>query len=128
VLGFISCKNKDAKQATSDSYQKSKETIEDIEKKQPSNFLTVSGRNKHNLIGQTVIKATISNQATVVTYKDVKVRLTFISKTGTKLEEDEETIYEEIKPGASVDFKSKYFAPKGTASVNLKISEASVVE
>jgi hypothetical protein len=60
----------------------------------------------------------------MVTYKDVEIKLFFYSKTGTLLEEDVETIYEEVHPGSSVRFKSKYFAPKGSDKLELKVMGA----
>ncbi len=40
---------------------------------------------------------------------------------GALLETDKETFYEIIHPGETKDFKTKYFAPKGTDSVALKV-------
>ena len=58
--------------------------------------------------------------------KNIDISISFFSKTGTLLEEDHETIYEELKPGSSIDFKSKYFAPKGTDNVQMKINAAEI--
>lgn len=109
---------------TSDQYEKGKLSVEEIEKKNPEHFLSVSGSNKKNLLGQTVVRATLFNNAKMMQYKDVEVKLSFYSKTGSLLEEDHETIYESIHPGESKAFKSKYFAPKGTDSVGLKVVTA----
>lgn len=130
AMVFVSCGGSDAKKAEKekDSYQATKENLEDKEKKSPENFLTVSGHDKHNLLGQTVVKGTITNKATVAAYKDVEVKLDFYSKTGTLLETDKETVYEVIGPGQSKNFKTKYFAPKGTDSVALSVTAARVVE
>jgi len=54
----------------------------------------------------------------------VELRLSFFSKTGTKLDEAVETIYENVGPGKTVKFKTKYFAPKGTDSVAIKVTKA----
>jgi ABC-type Fe3+-hydroxamate transport system substrate-binding protein len=107
-----------------DKYEQTKETMADTEKKNPTRFLTVSGHDKRNLLGQTVVKGTLTNTGKVATYKDVELKLSFYSKTGTLLEEDPETIFESIAPGKSTDFKTKYFAPKGTDSVALKVMGA----
>lgn len=123
ILSACNSKKADAT-AEKDSYEKTKETLEEKEKKNPTNFLKVSGHDKHNLIGQTVIKGTVSNNAKVCTYKDVELELSFFSKTGTLLEKDNETVYDEIAPGTSSNFKTKYFAPKGTDSVGIKILSA----
>ncbi|GAB2835429.1 FxLYD domain-containing protein [Ferruginibacter profundus] len=114
-------KNGDTKK---DKYEQTKETLEETEKKNPTRFLTVTGHDKRNLIGQTVVKGTLSNTGKVATFKDVEIRLSFYSKTGSLLEEDPETIFESIAPGKSTDFKTKYFAPKGTDSVALKVMGA----
>ena len=106
------------------SNQQSAESISKMEKKHPEKYITVEGKDKKNLLGQTVIKAKLINTAKEVTFKDVEIKLSFYSKTGTLLEEDVETIYEEVHPGSSVRFKSKYFAPKGTGKLEMKVITA----
>ena len=129
-LSLFSCSQSDSKKAEKekDSYEATKESLQDKETKNPQNFLTVNGHDRHNLLGQTVVKGTITNKATVASYKDVDVKLDFYSKTGTLLETDKETVYEIIGPGQSKNFKTKYFAPKGTDSVALFVTAAKVVE
>ncbi len=125
ICFFTACNllgNSDAKDEK--NYEKTKETLEETEKKNPTKFITVEGEKKKNLIGQTVVRAEIKNNAKIVTYKDVDVKISFYSKTGVVLEEDHETIYETIAPGASIKFKSKFFAPKGSDSVGFKVEEA----
>lgn len=126
---LFSCSESDSKKAAieKDGYEKTKESLQDKETKNPQNFLTVAGHDRHNLLGQTVVKGTITNKATVAPYKDVDVKLDFYSKTGTLLETDKETVYEIIAPGQSKNFKTKYFAPKGTDSVVLDVIAAKVV-
>ncbi len=104
-----------------DKYEQTKESLEETEKKNPKRFLSVEGSDKKNLLGQRVIKGTVSNKATVASFKDVDIELTFYSKTGALLERDHEVVYETIAPGSSENFKTKYFAPKGTDSVAMKV-------
>jgi len=127
---LLSCNNSDTKKAAKekDSYEATRESLQDKETKNPQNFLTVSGHDRHNILGQTVVKGTVTNKATVASYKDVDVKLDFYSKTGTLLETDKETVFEIIGPGQSKNFKTKYFAPKGTDSVALAVIGAKVVE
>lgn len=127
---IFSCNQSDSTKSAKekDSYEATKESLQDKETKTPQNFLTVAGHDKHNLIGQTVVKATVTNNAKVASYKDVDLKLDFYSKTGTLLETDKETVYEVIAPGQSKNFKTKYFAPKGTDSVALAVTAAKVVE
>ncbi len=122
---FAACNDKRDYDISSDkNYEKSKETIEEKEQKNPTAFLQVSGTDKKNLLGQTVVKGTVTNSAKMVTFKDVEMLLSFYSKTGALLEQDHETVYEKINPGASKSFKSKFFTPKGTDSVAMKILSA----
>ena len=125
LLFVMSCNTKEEKEQTKkDNYENSKRSIEDQEKKSPVEFLTVSGNDKRNLLGQTVVKGQVHNHAKIVTYKDVDVKLFFYSKTGALLQEDQEMVYENIAPGTTVNFKSKYFAPKGTDSIAMTVLSA----
>jgi hypothetical protein len=126
---FSSCSNKASNAAAEkENYQKATETLLEKEKKNPISFLIVNSHDKHNLLGQTVIKGSINNKARVCTYKDVQLELCFFSKTGTLLEKSNETVYDNIEPGKSADFKTKYFAPKGTDSIGIKILSAKIKE
>ena len=124
---FNACNSKAKNEvAEKDGYEKAKESLKEKEKKNPSLFLKVTSKDKHNLIGQMVIKGTIDNNAKLCVYKDVELELSFFSKTGVLLEKDNEKIYEVIEPGKSADFKTKYFAPKGTDSVGIRVLGAKV--
>ena len=122
---LIACHSKAYNEAADkDNYEKAKEALAEKEKATPLNFLSVSSHDKHNLIGQTVVKANITNNAKICTYKDVQLDLAFYSKTGSLLEKDTETVYDEITPGNSIEYKTKYYAPKGTDSVAINIVAA----
>jgi major membrane immunogen (membrane-anchored lipoprotein) len=124
IVSACSSSDKKTGDKAKDKYEQTKETLEETEKKNPSRFLSVSGHDKRNLIGQTVVKGTLTNNAKVCTYKDVNVELAFYSKTGALLEKDNETVFEVLAPGESKSFKTKYFAPKGTDSVALVVKDA----
>ena len=127
LLLLLACNNNGAETVSDKAnYKKATETLLEKEKKNPIAFLKVNSHDKHNLLGQTVIKGSIDNNAKVCSYKDVQLQLFFFSKTGTLLEKSNETIYDVIAPGKSVDFKTKYFAPKGTDSVGIKVLAAKV--
>ena len=129
IVLLSACHDK-SKQATAekDIYQKATEALAEKERKNPVAFLSVSSHDKRNLLGQTVIKANVGNSAKVCTYKDVQLELSFFSKTGTILEKDLETVYDSIPAGKVVNFKTKYFAPKGSDSISIKILSAKVKE
>ena len=120
--------NSDTKaKSEKESYELTKEDLLKKEQKNPQYFLKVKGNNKKNILGQTVIKGAVSNNATIAVFKDLDIKLSFYSKTKALLETDKETIYETLGPGESKDFKTKYFAPKGTDSVGLEVLGATVV-
>lgn len=124
---FTACNSKAKTEAAEkDGYEKAKESLEEREKKNPVAFIKVTSKDKHNLIGQTVIKGTVSNGAKICVYKDVELELSFFSKTGVLLEKENETVFEVVEPGKAADFKTKYFAPKGTDSVGIKVLGAKV--
>lgn len=124
---FASCGSGDEKAADKkekDKYEQTKETLEQTEKKNPKRFLTVEGHDHKNLLRQTVIKGTITNSATVASFKDIDVELSFYSETGALLLKDHEVVYKVVAPGSSEDFKYKTYAPKGSDSVAMKIITA----
>jgi hypothetical protein len=122
---LFACKNdKKEKKFDTKSYEEVKESLAEKEKNNPSKFLLVDNHDRKNLIGQTVVIGHLTNRATVCWYKDVEVKLSFFSKTGVKLDEGIETIYENIGPGKTIKFKTRYFAPKGTDSVAVMVLKA----
>lgn len=129
IIFMAACSaNTDTKaKSEKESYELTKEDLLKKEQKNPQYFLKIKGNNKKNILGQTVVKGTVSNNATIAVFEDLDVKLSFYSKTKTLLETDKETIYETLGPGESKDFKTKYFAPKGTDSVGLEILGAKVV-
>ncbi|NCT93607.1 MAG: hypothetical protein GXC72_04225 [Chitinophagaceae bacterium] len=125
ALTLLACKNNTGeKKFDNASYETVKESLAEKEKKNPARFLVVNNRERKNLIGQTVVIGTLTNKASICWYRDVELKLSFYSKTGVKLDEGLETVYENIAPGKSVKFKTKYFAPKGTDSVAIIITKA----
>lgn len=125
MIFLFSCKDhKKEKKFDAQSYERAKETLAEKEKNNPARFLVVNNRDRKNLIGQTVVIGTLTNHATVCWYRDVELKLSFFSKTGVKLDEGLETVYENIGPGKTVKFKTRYFAPKGTDSVAVLVTKA----
>ena len=126
-LILISCKgDKKNESKQLEEYERSKSSIEQVEKESPLKFLSVSAKDKKNIIGQKVVRGTVYNNAKIASFKDVDVKISFFSKTGDLLEEDHEFIYEVIPPGGSVNFKSKFFVAQGSDSVFVEIVEAKV--
>jgi hypothetical protein len=122
---ILACKtNKKEVKFDTKSYEEVKESLADKEKNNPAKFLSVNNRDRKNIIGQTVVIGHLTNNATICWYKDVEIKLSFFSKTGAKLDEGIETVYENIGPGKTVKFKTRYFSPKGTDSVAVMVLKA----
>ena len=120
---FFSCNSDSAinAQKEKDSYELMKEGLLKKEQKDPASFLSVAGSNRKNIFGQTVVRGNITNKSTMAIFKDIELKLSFYSRTRALLETDKETIFDVLHPGENKNFKTKYFAPKGTDSVGLEV-------
>ena len=121
MLGAACGSNKE--KTAAQNYEQAKESLEDRETKNPLKFLSVTGDDKKNLIGQTVVRGNITNLATVIAYKDVRIKM-LCYKDGRMAEEHEDVIKDIIKPASTKDFKIKYRLPKGTDSIALSVMSA----
>lgn len=91
------------------SYKERVMTIEEIERSQPTTFLSANGTYRKNFLGNKIkINCVITNKAKAATYKDAVVRVTYYAKTKTALRSNDYTIYE-------------IFSPSSTKTVKLKI-------
>ena len=128
LLLLAACSQSNEKKIAKDKedYQEATRQLEKKERTHPSQFLSLNYRDKHNMLGQTVVRGTLSNSAKICTFQDVQLALSYYSKTGTLLLTTSETVYETVAPGNSVKFKSKEFAPKGSDSVVIKVITAVV--
>lgn len=123
MLCLVACGDGEQRFDTED-YEKTRERLEEKEKKSPRQFLEVASSDKRNWIGQRVIRGTVTNKASVASYKDIELKIRFYSKTGVLLQENKEMVYELLAPKASTKFKSRDFAPKGTDSITITVVSA----
>lgn len=121
---FASCEDSANKQQPSSKYEEKKASIADMERDSPLKFLKVSGSHRNNIINQTIVEGDITNKATLTTYKNIKVQLNFLDKEGKSIEKQKHNIDDEIKPGATTDFKIKAKHVKEATSVSIDIVEA----
>lgn len=106
------------------SYQEVKETLEDKELNNPLSFLDESATARKNLLGEFVIEGEIINRATIATFKDVTLKVTFYSKTKTNLGDERFTIFEYFGPKSRTPFKIKSYGYKGATSLGWEIVRA----
>lgn len=103
------------------SYQEQKLSIEEHEKQNPLHFLSSGGEYRKNMLGRFVLDGTIVNSATVATYKDVVIEISFYSKTETLLGTKQHSFYEYYPPGSTKTFQLKLDGFEGTAKLGWEV-------
>jgi|ERR1043165_1594843 hypothetical protein len=90
------------------SYQEKVMSIEEIERSNPTDFLSADGTYNQNFFGTKLkVHGIVKNKATVATYKDAVVRITYYSKTKTVLGSKDYTIYDFFPPNSEKNFELK---------------------
>jgi hypothetical protein len=90
------------------TYQEKVQTVEQTEKLNPVRFLEADGTYRENFLGDKLkVKGTIKNSATVATYKDAVVRVTYYSKSKTNLGSEDYTIWDVFPPQKTKGFELK---------------------
>lgn len=113
---------------TNPSHEEIKITLEEQENATPTDFLTATGTYRQNLINQWVIEGTVSNNATLATYKDIVVKIVYYSKTKTEIGSEEKTLFEYFKPNTNQKFKIKSEGFEGTSSIGFDVISANSVQ
>lgn len=107
------------------TYEEKVISVEDEERGRPTSFLSISGNYKFNFIGRKVkINGNITNAASVASFKDVVVRVTFLTKTSTVLGSEEYIIYEKYPPSSNKKFFLKIKTIKGSSAIKMDIVNA----
>jgi hypothetical protein len=123
AAAIISCSSKEHKFDTA-TYEKAKESIEEKEKKNPEQFLSVISSDRKNWLGKRVVTGTVRSRATVCSYSGIRLKISFVDKAGTVLKENEESISGTIEPHDSKTFKFRHSAPKETDDIRVTIIDA----
>ncbi len=108
-----------------DSYTEKVVSIEETELSQPTQFLKADGNYNKNLIGTKIkLHGTITNSASVATFKDAVVQITFYSSTQTELFNKNYTIYNYFPPHSTVEFELKTENYKDVESIGVAVVSA----
>ena len=105
-------------------YEEKKASLEEMERDSPLKFLKITGSHHGNLLNQKVVEGEITNKATLVSYRNIQVQVSFHDKDGAVIDKEKEILDDVIKPGATNDFKIKNSHIKGANSVTLDITGA----
>lgn len=94
----------------------------------PAEYLAATGTSRRNFLSQLVLEGDIASTATLATFKDPVLSVTWISKTGTEVGTKKYPIYELVQAQGTTHFKLKTDAPGYVATVALGVLGATAVE
>lgn len=104
------------------TYEEKISSIEGMENRTPTKFLSSDGKSEPNVWGTKFkIHGTIKNTATMATYKDAVIEVTYYSKTKTTLFIDEFTVFEFFPPNSEKSFEWRVLNHKNATSVSWKV-------
>ena len=108
--------------------QLSKTELEQKEVASPLEYLSVHGKMHKNLIGKKIIKGSITNMASLASYKDLQMAVIFLSGTQTELQTQQFFVNGIVAPNNKISFRSVFIAPPETAGFKIKILSVNSVQ
>ena len=125
IIGKIIESNSVSSNSNPQTYQEKVMTVAEIESSQPTRFLTADGRYRQNLLGTKLkVFGTIRNTATIASFKDAKVKVTYYTKTNTEIGSKTYTIYETFAPQSTVQFELKVENYQDVSTINWEVIDA----
>lgn len=129
-LGYVDVVNKQAKpvaRKTVETYKEKVMTIGEIESAKPTRFLLLRSDYKKNFWGTKIkLQCTVKNTATVVSYKDIQVRVSHYSDTKELLGTRDYTLFDNFPSQSEKELELKIENLKHTDSISCKIVGAKV--
>jgi hypothetical protein len=120
--------NKTYSKKPEEAYKENIKNIAAIEKATPTKFLIMKANYSKNWLGTKLkIKGTISNRATIASYKDIVVGITYYSKTKSEIEKTEQTVFEIVAPNTHLDINLKIDNMSKADSIGWKIISATAL-
>ena len=111
---------------TSRSYFEKVQTVEEIEKGNPTQFLKATGTYNSNFWGNKLrIHGQVINTATVANYKDVVIKVHFYSKTQTEIKSEDFVLYDHFPAHSTKAFDLKVDKPKSCETAGWEVVSAS---
>lgn len=72
-----------------------------------------------------ILTGSIENKATLASYKDIKLRVIFYSKTKSKIKSEDFVIYDFVNPNNKINFSQKIYPPQEMADYQISVVNAS---
>lgn len=112
---------------TSENYNSVVQRLGWYEAQNPTLFLDASGRYNENFWGDKFqITAEINNKAKVASYKDIKIRVTYYSKTQTVMTSNDYVVYEIASPQRITKVKMKIDNYQNVDAIGWEVIDASI--
>lgn len=110
-----------------ETYKEQVMTIEEIERSKPVKFLSSKADYKKNIWGTKIkLNCTIKNTATIASYKDVVLRVTYFNDAKTVIGNSDHTLFDNFPSQSEKAVEMKIDNVKHTDSISCKIVSAKV--
>lgn len=116
--GGYSCPNNYIPSTSTATYREKKLSVLEVEKANPTSFLTATGTYNRTLFGKKIkVFGTVTNKATVANFKDITIEVIYYSQTNSEIEREKFVLYDYIPANSTKDFEWKINPPRGTNTV-----------
>ena len=103
-----------------------KQELKSDEQNHPGNYLSVHYSYKYKVYSNRFqIDGTLTNSATVATFKDVILSVSYYTQTNTFLKTEDYVVYKYVYPNGNTSFSLNVEVPSGGKKVNIKVKTAS---
>lgn len=110
---------------SSGDYYQHTMSVEETERLTPSNFLSDQSTYREALLGgKWVVEGSITSSATVITYKNIVLRISFYDSSGNLLGTNDYTVNNRISPNQTIQYKAKLEGFGGTNSIGVSVDRA----
>jgi len=115
----------DKKSASIDTDKKKVMTVEENEKADPLRFISASGQYRKTIFGNKyVLSVKLENSATVTKYKDVVVKIDYISATNSVVSSEERRFDEFFLPHSTKNYEFKINKPSESSKLRVSVIQA----
>lgn len=100
------------------TYQEKKVSVLEVERANPSSFLTANGTYNRTLFGKKIkVHGSVTNKATVANFKDITIEVVYYSDTRSEIERERFVLYDYVPAHSTKSFEWEIKPPSGTSTV-----------
>jgi len=108
-----------------DTDKKKPMTVEETEKADPLRFISASAQYRKTIFGNKyVLSMKIENSATVTKYKDLVVKIEYLSETNSVVTKEERRFDESFPPHSTKNYEFKINKPSESAKLKVSVIQA----